>query len=183
MQALTTDQYKAIIALMRSGSGTIRANPRCAAVLVAEANLGLRIGDILRLRLADIVRDGNRYRLNITEEKTGKRRTFTVPDEVYQFFCDYAEKHKIQPTDILFPIKVRVVQRNLQLVCDALGYKDISTHSFRKWYATDIYERNGHDIVLVQQLLQHSSPTVTRRYIGIAEDRIENAIANHVMIA
>ena len=183
MQALTTDQYKAIIALMRSGSGSLRANPRCAAALVAEANLGLRIGDILRLRLADIVRDGNRYRLNITEEKTGKRRTFTVPDEVYQFFCDYAAKHKIQPADILFPIKVRVVQRNLQLVCDTLGYKDISTHSFRKWYATDIYERNGHDIVLVQQLLQHSSPTVTRRYIGISDEKIETAIAGHVLIA
>ena len=72
MQALTTEQYKLIIATMRSGSGSLRANPRCAAVLVAEANLGMRIGDILRLRLSDIVKDGNRYRLNITEEKTGK---------------------------------------------------------------------------------------------------------------
>ena len=64
-----------------------------------------------------------------------------------------------------------------------LGYDNISTHSFRKWYATDIYEANGHDIVLVQQLLQHSSPMVTRRYIGSADEKIENAIASHVLIA
>ena len=183
MKALTTEQYKAIIGLLRSGSGSLRANPRCAAVLVAEANLGMRIGDVLRLRLADIVKDGNRYRLNITEEKTGKKRTFTVPDAVYGFFCDYAKTYHIRSEDLLFPIKVRVVQRNLQLVCEALGYKDISTHSFRKWYATDIYERNGHDIVLVQQLLQHSSPTVTRRYIGISDEKVEQAIAGHVLIA
>ena len=44
MQALTTEQYKLIIATMREGSGSLRANPRCAAVLVAEANLGMRIG-------------------------------------------------------------------------------------------------------------------------------------------
>ena len=183
MQTLTTEQYKTIIAVMRKGSGSFRANPRCAAVLVAEANLGMRIGDILRLRLADIVQDGSRYRLNITEEKTGKKRTFSVPDEVYKFFCDYARKQNISATDLLFPVKVRVVQRNLQEVCDMLGYKDISTHSFRKWYATDIYERNGHDIVLVQQLLQHSSPAVTRRYIGISEEKVENAIASHVLLA
>ena len=183
MQALTTEQYKLIIATMREGSGSLRANPRCAAVLVAEANLGIRIGDVLRLRLSDIVKDGNRYRLNITEEKTGKKRNFTVPDAIYTFFCNYAADNHIEPTDLLFPIKVRVVQRNLKAVCDLLGLTNISTHSFRKWYATDIYNASGHDIVLVQHLLQHSSPTTTRRYIGIAEDKIENAIANHVMIA
>ena len=183
MQALTTEQYKAIIAVMRNGKGSFRANPRCAAVLVAEANLGMRIGDILRLRLSDIVKDGTRYRLNITEEKTGKKRTFSVPEEVYRFFCDYATDQRIKPTELLFPIKVRVVQRNLQMVCDMLGYQNISTHSFRKWYATDIYNNNGHDIVLVQQLLQHSSPAVTRRYIGISDEKVEQAIANHVMIA
>ena len=184
MQALTTEQYKLIITTMRDGKrGTLRANPRCAAVLVAEANLGMRIGDILRLRLADIVRDGKRYRLNITEEKTGKRRTFTVPESLYGYFCDYATAQGIGKNDLLFPVKVRVVQRNLKVVCDALGIENVSTHSFRKWYATDIYEASGHDIILVQHLLQHSSPATTRRYIGIAEDKVENAIANHVMIA
>ena len=27
----------------------------------------------------------------------------------------------------------------IALVCDYLGYEGISTHSFRKWYATSIY--------------------------------------------
>ena len=62
MQALTTTQYQTIIRTLRSGKGTLRANPRIAAALIAEANLGIRIGDIVKLRLSDIVRDGNRYR-------------------------------------------------------------------------------------------------------------------------
>ena len=183
MKALTTEQYTNLIRTIRTGSGTLRANPRVAAILTAEANLGMRIGDILRLRLCDIVRDGERYRLNITEEKTGKRRTFTVPVEVYKFFCDYCKDHNIATDEQMFPITVRAVQKHLKAVCEVLGYDEVSTHSFRKWYATDIYNRNGHDIVLVQQLLQHSSPTVTRRYIGISDERIESAIANHVLIA
>lgn len=183
MKALTTSQYQTIIRTIKTGNGTLRANPRIAAALTAEANLGMRIGDILRLKLSDIVRDGDRYRLNITEEKTGKKRTFTVPGELYNYFCDYCREQKIPADAPMFPITVRAVQKHLKAVCDLLGYGEVSTHSFRKWYATDIYNSNGHDIVLVQTLLQHSSPSVTRRYIGIADERIETAIASHVLIA
>lgn len=182
MVALTTDQYQSIISTMKTGASTFRANPRIAAVLTAEANLGMRVGDILRLKLSDIVRDGGRLRLNIIEEKTGKRRTFSVPEEVYTFFCDYAAKRGLSADERLFPITERAVQKYLKIVCDYLGYTNISTHSFRKWYATDIYNATGHDIILVQKLLQHSSPSITRRYIGISDERIESAIANHVHI-
>lgn len=183
MKALTTSQYQTIIRTIKTGSGTLRANPRIATALTAEANLGMRIGDILRLKLSDIVSDGGRYHLNITEEKTGKKRTFTVPGELYNYFCDYCREQRISADAPMFPITVRAVQKHLKAVCDLLGYEEVSTHSFRKWYATDIYNSNGHDIVLVQTLLQHSSPSVTRRYIGIADEKIETAIASHVLIA
>lgn len=183
MQALTTEQYQTIIRTTRTGGYGLRANPRIAAALTAEANLGIRIGDVLNLKLSDIILDGGRYRLNIVEEKTGKRRTFTVPEAVYQFFCDYCKDHNIASNERMFPICTYAVQKHLKKVCDALGYQNISTHSFRKWYATDIYNQNGHDIILVQQLLQHSSPMTTRRYIGISEEKVEQAIASHVLIA
>lgn len=183
MQALTTDQYTTLIRTIKTGGGAFRANPRIAAALTAEANLGIRIGDVLKLRLSDIVMDGGRYRLNIREEKTGKKRTFTVPGEVYDFLSGYAEKNKIGKDDLLFPISVRGVQKHLKAVCDYLGFSNVSTHSFRKWYATDIYNNSGHDLVLVQQLLQHSSPAITRRYIGISEEKVEQAISKHVLIA
>lgn len=180
MVALTTSQYESIIRTIRTGGNGLRPNPRIASALMVEANLGMRIGDVLRLRLCDIVKDGGRYRLNVTEEKTGKARRFSVPEEVFCFLRDYAKAHKISDTDRLFPVTERAVQKHLKAVCDKLGYENISTHSFRKWYATSIYENTGHDILLVQRLLQHSSPAITRRYIGIADDRMEEAIANHV---
>jgi len=182
MVALTDTQYRTIIQTLLRGFGDSRPNPRVAAILTAEANLGMRVGDILRLRMCDIVRDGGRYRLNMVEEKTGKQRRFTVPEEVHSFLRQYADAHKIPDTALLFPLSVRQVQHHLKLVCDHLHYENISTHSFRKWYATSIYNDNGHDIVLVQRLLQHSSPTVTRRYIGVSDEQMESAIAKHVNI-
>ena len=182
MVALTDIQYRNIIQTLLRGFGDSRPNPRVAAILTAEANLGMRVGDILRLHMSDIVKDGGRYRLNIVEEKTGKIRKFTVPDEVYSFLRQYADAHKIPDSDLLVPISVRQVQHQLKLVCEHLGYENISTHSFRKWYATSIYNANGHDIERVQRLLQHSSPTVTRRYIGVSDEQMETAIARHVNI-
>lgn len=83
---------------------------------------------------------------------------------------------------MIFPISERMIQKQLKIVCDYLGYEGISTHSFRKWYATEIYKANGYDITLVQRLLQHSSAAVTQRYIGIEPQRIESAIENHAYL-
>ena len=147
-----------------------------------EANLGLRISDILKLRLCDVVRDGDRYRLEVVEQKTGKRRVFTVPLVIQQYIENYCLRHQIRRQEFIFPITERAVQKQLAIVCDHLGYEGISTHSFRKWYATEIYKANGFDIALVQRLLQHSSAATTQRYIGIEQQRIEQAIQNHARL-
>ena len=180
--ALTTDQYKEIISTMKKGFTGSRPNDPIATALMLEANLGLRISDILRLCLSDIVKDGERYRLAITEQKTGKARTFTVPLALYQFIRCYCLDHAIPPEHRIFPLTERTVQRHLQQVCDYLGYAGIGTHSFRKYYATEIYKNNGYNIALVQQLLQHSSTAVTQRYIGIQQQEVEKAIENHLIL-
>ncbi len=63
--ALTKKQYRDIIETMKCGGAGFKPNIRIATALVLEANLGLRIEDILSLRLCDIVEDGKRNRLNL----------------------------------------------------------------------------------------------------------------------
>lgn len=179
-RTLSKEQFEQIIFTMKNGCSLFRPNIRIATILVTEANLGIRIGDVLNLRLDDIVLDGERYRLDIVEQKTGKKRKFTVPKEIHNYLQDYCLKNGIKPTEKIFDISERAVQKHLSKVCDYLGYEDISTHSFRKFFATEIYNNNNHDIVLVQQLLQHSSPATTENYIGISSKQIEDAILGHL---
>ncbi len=176
---LTSDQYRNIITTMKEGGCGFRPNERIATALVLEGNLGLRICDILKLRLCDIVNDGGRYRLSITEQKTGKQRVFTVPLVIFQYVENYCLRNGIGRNDLMIPLTTRAVQKQLAIVCEYLGYSGVSTHSFRKWYATEIYKDSGYDIALVQRLLQHSSAAVTQRYIGIEPQRIEKAIERH----
>ena len=162
-KALNTEQYQEIISTMKTGFCGCRPNERMATALVLEGNLGLRISDIIKLRPCDIVMDGGRYRLSLNEQKTGKQRVFTVPLVIQQYIENYCLRNGIGKAERIFPITERAIQKQLAIVCDYLGYEGISTHSFRKWYATEIYKNNGYDIALVQRLLQHSSATVTQR--------------------
>jgi len=180
--ALTTEQYHDIIDTMRIGFSNCRPNHRIATALVLEANLGLRISDILRLKLNDIVKDGDRYRLDITEQKTGKKRTFTVLTEMYNYIKIYCLENNIKPHEVMFPITDRAIHKHLKIICDYLEYKGLSTHSFRKYFATNVYINNDYDIVLVQRLLQHSTPAITQQYIGIEPKAIENALKKHISL-
>ena len=105
-----------------------------------------------------------------------------MPLVIQQYIENYCLRHEIGRGDLIFPISERAIQKQLRLVCDYLGYEGISTHSFRKWYATEIYKDSGYDIALVQRLLQHSSAAVTQRYIGIEPQRIEEAIEGHAQL-
>lgn len=183
--ALTQDQYYLIIDTIRKGFTTregkeVKPNQRIATALVLEANLGLRISDIVSLRLSDIIRDGDRYRLDITEQKTGKTREFTVPAEIYNYILEYALDNKIGKQAKLFDISTRAVQKHLKEACDHLGLERIGTHSFRKFYATKLYNDNDYNIELVRQLLQHSSAATTQRYIGIQQKQVEEALQRNI---
>ena len=101
---------------------------------------------------------------------------------IQQYIENYCLRNGIGPTEQMFPITTRMIQKQLAIVCKYLGYEGISTHSFRKWYATEIYKNNGYDIALVQRLLQHSSAATTQRYIGIEPQRIEKAIEGHTRL-
>ena len=186
-RAVSRTEFKEIIDTIRTGftlpdGRKVKPNERIATALTLQANLGLRIGDVVKLRLSDIILENGRYHLAITEEKTNKVRNFTVPAEVYIYIQNYAISRSLKPTQRLFDLSVRTVQNHLQLVCDYLEIKGVGTHSFRKFFAQTIYENNNYDIMLIKELLQHSSVAISQRYVGVGSQRIEKALQNHIVL-
>lgn len=185
--ALTVEQYYKIITAIQNGFVTkdgrrVRPNDRIATILVLEANIFMRISDILQMRLSSIIRDGDRYRLDIIEKKTKKKRQFTIPAEIYTFIQEYAINRGLKKDDLLFDITARQVQKHIQLVVDHLGIEGpISTHSFRKMGASEVYKQEK-DIFIIKELLQHSSIQTSEKYINIRREAVERAIANHIKL-
>lgn len=185
-RALDEDTFRKIISAMRQGfvfqGVRYQPNERIATVLVLEYNIGLRVGDILKLCVNSFIKDGNRYRLDLYEQKTNKYRNFTVPSEIYQFVRDYAYKNGVDQKARLFPITERAVLKHLKATSDFLGLEGIGTHSFRKGFATNIYVNNRYNIELVRVLLQHSSVVVSQRYIGIGNKELEDALVKNISL-
>ena len=121
--ALTAEQYREISSTMKQGFTGCRPNDRAAMALMLEANLGLRISDIVNLHFSDIIKDGERYRLSIIEQKTGKARTFTVPLALYQFMRCYCLDHDIAPDALIFPITTRAIQKQLKFVAGEICFQ------------------------------------------------------------
>lgn len=192
-RALEEEEYRKIILLLRTGytynNIKHRPNDKIATILVLQANLGCRIGDIVTLTTNSIVKDGNIHRLNITEEKTGKKRYFIVPEPIVAFIEDY-KKHTGITDGPLFPgtsgleyITKDAVWKQLQPVTRYLGLENVSSHSFRKKFACDLYERTNHDIELVRAALQHSATSITQTYIRRSDAQMEAALLQNVSIA
>lgn len=190
--ALNKEQYIRLIEVIRMGNfhyvsndGKVRlaqSNERIAFALSIEANLGIRIGDVLDMERDSIIKDGDRYRLDIIEKKTGKKREFTVHDDFYKYFNDYCDKNSIAKGQKIFEISERAVQKHLAHACQYLGLEKVSTHSLRKFYATSIYKNSNCNIELVRMLLQHANSGITQKYIGISQKEVEEAIEKHNII-
>ena len=182
---ITDEQFNNIINILFKGlpEANIKPNKEMAIILTVTGNGGLRIGDCLQLSLNSFIREGNEYRFNIVEEKTGKHRSTLVPKEIYELIKAWAiENHRTDTT--IFDYTIRAIQYKLKEVCNYLGedYKDVSTHSFRKHAGMNIYKLSGNDIELTRKFLNHSSVTTTQRYLGVDEEDINDLLKNNYSI-
>ena len=62
--------------------------------------------------------------------------------------------------------------------CRKAGIQDhIGSHTLRKTFSYHHYQ-TFHDVAILQDLLNHSSPSITLKYIGITQDNIEETLQN-----
>lgn len=183
---ISEKDYRDLIEVIRSGYTDNKGikhkpNEQVATALVLEANLGCRIGDIMNLTTDSFIKDGEIWKINITEQKTGKKRTFIVPKPVKAFIDKWIKQNHIESGE-LFSINEYAVWKQMRGATNYLGLENISTHSLRKKIANDIYEKSGHDIEAVCAFLQHSDPKISRSYIRRSDAQLESAISKAISV-
>lgn len=140
-------------------------------------SLGRRIGDTIALKWADIFRADGKYRKRLTqleEEKTGKKLAPILNALAKQKIEIYIELTGIKPMqhydETIVDNSSAAFRKMLKKAVNNVGLEySISTHSFRKWYANTIYRLHPQDadnLMIVQTMLGHSSPEITKIYIG-----------------
>ncbi len=180
---LTEEEFNKIISILKFGvkykdkrgaSRRIEPNLQVALILSVQATIGFRINDILRMKLKDI--RGNK--LAFIEQKTKKLQYRKVNINFIEALQDYAINNNLGLDDYLFNTTARNIQMRLKKVTEYLGYNYIGTHSFRKFYAVNAYRASNNNLEMVRNLLNHSSVSVTQRYINVDQDKIDEYSAS-----
>lgn len=128
--------------------------PAAELAVRISADTGLRISDVLAIRAADLAPV-----MQITERKTGKRRQVRLRPSTLAAARTYAGHGQ----DKLLPYAPSTIYRQIRRAADQLGYKHISMHSIRKYYARQYYRAHG--LAATQRELQHDYLSTTLLYV------------------
>lgn len=161
----------------------LRGNPRNELLFIFGINSALRVSDLLRLKVGDVVDETQspRSAVSLRERKTGKTKRFPLNESIKTALAHYLDAcPSVELNAPLFPSrKGGALTRKqawaiLQEAGKKIGLCHIGTHSLRKTFAYHVY-RKTNDLAMVQQLLGHSTSADTLRYIGITQEQLFDA--------
>jgi len=169
-----------------------KALKRDYALFVLGINIGLRASDLLKLTIGDVAeKERNKFKVKksveISEKKTGRRREFQINQsakEAIELFLNN-DRREASEEEYLFqsrkgdnqPLQVRSLHRLIKSIMRDLGVKgNFGTHTLRKTFAYHVYANNIKDdpgiLDKLCKVLNHSSASITLRYIGITKEVI-----------
>lgn len=141
-------------------------------------NSGLRISDILKLKIEEV---RNKKYIELIEQKTGKYKRFPITNSFKSELDDFIQDKT--DDEYLFsskrgekPISRIQAYRIICNACASVGITArVGTHTLRKTFGYHFYQENK-DVALLQCIFNHSAPNVTLRYIGINQDIIDSKL-------
>lgn len=170
----------------------IKPNLRNYAIIAVGLNTALRISDILNLTCDDVYQDGKvRRHITVTERKTGKENRILLNHEAETALAQY-RKELIQTemykegNPYLFPssrkahapISRSQAYRMVTAAAAAVGIEGhISCHSLRKTFGYHAWKQ-GSDPVVIMVIFNHSSLSITKRYLCIEQDDKDEVYRN-----
>jgi len=151
--------------------------PKMALLIEFGSKTLLRYSDLARIKWIDVL---DKEFLVINEKKTGKRREITIGSSLAHSIKNIYNSLKPADLDqVIFDTSIQYVNRVLKKLTIELKItrKNISTHTFRKTGARYVWASNGYSseyLTRLSDLLNHSGENITRRYLGISKEEIQN---------
>ena len=146
--------------------------------------LGLRASDLLNLKWEDVI---DKKELTLFEVKTGKKRKLIINDNLSLIFKSVYSQLITKNESLLGKyifmnrngnkLSIQYVNRILHDVFRDYNIKvqNGSTHTLRKTFGKRVWEMDGkseRSLIYLSQIFNHSNSQVTRRYIGIIQEDI-----------
>lgn len=148
-------------------------------LITFQLNMGLRIGDVVGLKVKDI----KGSHIILQEQKTRKPKKMLINEELRIELDRYIQG--MSDEDYLFPsrqkngknphITTTQAYRIVKNIADRLGLDHFGNHSLRKTFGRFYFEETK-DLLKLQKIFNHSSQSVTMDYIGLTQDEIDETL-------
>lgn len=165
-------------------------NLRDYCLFTLGINSGLRISDLLNLKVEDVMDKKRKVkdRITLREQKTGKIKNFPIADTAKKAIMEYLIIRDFKLNEPLFLSrkgkngKHTIGRQQAYIIINKIarmvGLKGrFGTHTLRKTFGYHAYQA-GIDISILQKLFNHSAPCVTLAYIGITQDDLDDVYLN-----
>jgi len=169
------DPIKDIEAINKLKKLLKKKSKRNYLLFVLGINTGIRINDLIQLKVEDVW-TGEKVRelLIITDNKHYKGRPFYLNSQVQHALNSYFLEANLKDTDFLFsskksslPISRQQAYRIINHAAKEVGIPGkIGTHTIRKTFGYHAYTK-GIAISILQTIFGHTSSTETLKYLGI----------------
>ena len=152
--------------------------------------VGLRASDLLKLKWSDIL---EKNKLILKERKTGKSRIIVInpncQEAVNWVWNNQPRKRYHTADNFIFTnrkgksISIQYINRRIKNLFIKYRVKtdNPSTHTLRKTFGKRVYEMNEQSersLIMLSLIFSHSSVAVTRRYLGITQEEIQDVYLN-----
>lgn len=156
-------------------------NQRDYTLAKFQLNTGLRVSDVVPIKASDIFTEKGNFKnyFVLSEKKTGKEKKIKLNDELKKSLKEYVEDKGLNYNDYLFEsrkkteriyISTTQAYRVLKKAAIAVGIEDFGTHSLRKTWGYWTYKASRYNIGLIMDTFNHSSQSITLKYIGITQE-------------
>jgi integrase len=136
-------------------------------ILDTMAMTGLRRGEVINLRVGDVYFNNGHSLLIVENGKGAKDRCIPLNPTIADRLQKYIMNKK--PSARMFPLTARCLSIKINYWAKKAGVPHIHTHSFRHKFATDLLQK-GANIRAVQELMGHTSLSVTERYLAVTDE-------------
>lgn len=145
----------------------------------------VRLGVSTALRYSDLSRITwemvlSKQTLLIKEKKTGKVREIPLQEELVEILQKvYLKMGSPNVQREIIPLHIRTINKQIKIHAIGAGIrgKRISTHTWRKTFGREVWKRNGQTeacLVRLSSLFNHSSVAITRIYLSITKEEVDN---------
>ena len=157
-------------------------NKKHKAMLFTAYSAGLRVSEIVKLKIKDI--DSVRMQIFIEKAKGKKDRYVNLSPVLLDILRGYIKAYKPKPVIFLFESEysreaypIRTVQQIFSNAKKMAGIsKEVGIHSLRHSFATHLLEK-GVDIRFIKDILGHFDIKTTERYLHVARQRLVNIVS------